>query len=117
MIWKERFVFISRDVVFFEDQFPFAQPLLSDSQPLNEDDDVLWAPLSMSPLAAVEDKPIQPLGPSTLLSPPHSHASSSSIETSNINSSSSSPPSPTSNLSIASSTPQPESPPPLISAS
>jgi len=76
--------FISRDVVFCEDQFPFDKSSSSSASPVHEEEEELWASFSMNPLAEIEDRPDKgksPLtdsSPSSLSSPDTNIASSSS---------------------------------------
>ncbi|CAA7032085.1 unnamed protein product [Microthlaspi erraticum] len=70
--------FVSRDVVFCEDQFPFSQPELI-SPPNEEEDGILWAPICENAFDTVDERPILSSSPVSGPSPeiPEAHEVSS----------------------------------------
>lgn len=55
-IWRNKHFFVSRDVVFCEDQFPFAKPevMSSDNQ---EEEEILWAPICDNVFDTMDQRP------------------------------------------------------------
>ncbi|CAA7019035.1 unnamed protein product [Microthlaspi erraticum] len=63
---KQEF-FVSRDVVFFENQFPFSDEPQNITTTISNEEGVLWAPISTGPFVEEENRPNNSLSP--LVSP------------------------------------------------